>query len=123
MRIRRPDRCCLVNPLTGAIGEVRIQVKRHWHSTNVVYPRRVAITRFIDAREREIDVVIAEEPAIPEPVQVLTGDVVEGVEEIPGNGVLAVPAIHELVQRATECRVSEEILEREVADRGLAVRV
>src|SRR5207253_6607392 len=89
----------------------------------VVDPRRVAITRVVAAAQREVDVVIAEEPAIPEPVQVLTGDVVEGVGEIPGNGVLAVPAIHELVQRATEGRVSEEILEREVAERGLAVRV
>src|SRR5258708_3585644 len=64
-----------------------------WYGDDSVFTR--GFFHFVDG---EVDIVIAEEPVRPEPVQVRSGDIVEGVEEIPGGGVFAVPAVHIGVQ-------------------------
>ncbi len=112
-----------MDDFAAPVRVVRLQIHGRRHAADVVDADRVSAARFLDATNREIDVAVAEVPPIPKPVQISGGDVVDGVEEIPGNRVLAVPPIHEGVQRVPERRIAQHVLEREVAECRLAVRI
>src|SRR6185437_9558517 len=92
-------------------------------TTDIVDENGIVIVRAGDIRDREIDIVVGEEPIRPKPVEVFFGDVVEGVEEVPGDGVFAVPAVHKPVQTFSKQRVAQHVLDGQVGQGRFTVGI
>src|SRR5882672_1208515 len=109
----------LLTPIPEFDGEIY----RQWLSALIRHHHERGFPPVLNLFYRQVGIAIIIEPALPEPVQVLTRPRIHTAEEIQRHRMLAMPVPDIPVQTFPEQAIAQQIHRIEITHRRLCIRI